>query len=159
MANDGSLDLDIDIVAMRREAEGEPVVEAPAVPREQSLSVTYTSPDGDVQKFELVSRVLDSKGRLIYDRVLSRMVAAVGVSWQFLAAETQLALRSRARLSAQLVDPPDWLLSACLADDDLLYSIAGALGVHEDRYFRRYPAPGSATAPKPRVVVDAVDAA
>lgn len=158
MADAADLDMDLDLAAMRRRAEEGPSTEAPPVGREQAIAVRYTSPDGESFQASLTSRVLDAKGKLIFDRMVGHMVAQRGVSWQYLAPVTQMEIAARARVVAQLVEPPEWVTTWAHVDNDLLFPLAGALEVHEARYFRRDSAQGPADAREPRVVVDSVDA-
>lgn len=162
MANVGDVDIELDLAAIRKAAEDGPVSSRPSepalVPREKSYSLKYTTPEGEKLRGSVTSRVLDAKGRRIYDRTLAHLAASIGTTWGFIAMETALAIRARARVVSQLVDPPAWVLAACEHDNDLLFRIADALEVHEAAYFRRDTQAGAAPAGEPRVVLDAIEA-
>ena len=101
--------------------------------REIEFGIEYDSPEGDVKKTKIRSKVLDGDGRLVKMRLMAQL--AGGVSVDTIGAE------ERYRLD---------VLSKCVAQIE----VHKVLMEHENRYFRRDDGAGDPDKRKPRISID-----
>ena len=118
-------------------------------PREITFTVAYDSPDGKDLSATLKSRVLDADGRMAKMRVVAQLTRGVDV--EQLSQEDHYRVDALARLSIQVIDPPDWVFNAAGMDLELLIKINTILLEHETRYFRGNARKGEADTLQERV--------
>lgn len=143
---------DLNLVELKKQSEGKTVdlkatisedkkqaeevvakVKKQFVDRELKFEVSYEADDG-LKKATLVSKILDSEGRLRQDKVLMRLCD--GYPYDDYPTETKTRFQCIARVVAQLKDAPDWVLEAAGSDLEFCYHLASRLVEHETRYFR-----------------------
>ena len=107
---------------------------------------------GQKKSCKLTSKVMDAGSRQKYDRLLATLSA--GLTFEQLPLETQNRYASLARIMAQSIDAPDWLLEACAEDLDFAYSLTMRLVEHEVRFFRNDSSNGENTERRPRFSID-----
>lgn len=122
------------------------------IPRIISIDVEYETPTGHKKSCKLTSKVMDSAARLKYEKILATL--ASGYIFEQLPVEIQNRYASLARIVAQTIDPPDWLLEVCGEDLDFAYSLTLQLLEHEKRFFRYSALASSETAPRPRFSIN-----
>jgi hypothetical protein len=103
-------------------------------PREITFELDYDAPDGTDYTSNLVSKVMDTDGRLAKARVVSSLTR--GLSSESLGQEDRFRIEALGRLSIQLIEPDEWVLNAAGEDIELLIHINNILLEHETRYFR-----------------------
>jgi len=102
--------------------------------REISFEVSYDAPDGTDYTSNLVSKVMDTDGRLAKARVVSSLTR--GLNPDSMGQEDRFRIEALARLSIQLIEPDEWVLTFTGQDVELLIHINNILLEHETRYFR-----------------------
>tara|TARA_Y100000592_G_scaffold30752_1_gene49038 strand:- start:8749 stop:9255 length:507 start_codon:yes stop_codon:yes gene_type:complete len=103
------------------------------VDRELKFEVSYESDEG-LKKTTLVSKILDSEGRLRQDKILMRLCD--GYAFDDYPTDTKTRFQCLARIVSQLKEPPEWVLEAVGMDMEFCYHLATRLVEHETRYFR-----------------------
>lgn len=103
-------------------------------PREINFELAYDGPDGKDYTATLMSRVMDSDGRLAKARVVSSLTR--GLNPDFLGQEDRFRVDALSRVSIQLIDPPTWVFDFTGQDLELLVHVNNILLEHETRYFR-----------------------
>lgn len=131
----------IDLLAMKKEAQGHTSVDFAIVPREREFDVRYTAPDGNDYATTLVSSIKTGDDRILVGQMASQM--ARGAVWVSLPPATQARIWALANIAVQLQEPPEWVLQWSQEDDSLLYGISRVLEVHESSYFRGHGEQGS----------------
>lgn len=107
---------------------------------------------GEKKSCKLTSKVMDAGARQKYDRLLASLSA--GLTFEQLPLETQNRYASLARIMAQSIDAPDWLLEACAEDLDFAYGLTMRLVEHEVRFFRNDSSNGENSEKRPRFSID-----
>ena len=133
----------LDLRALRSGAERapEPEPEVPLVPRDMTLRVTYTDPDG--KRYEgvgLRSRILVADERAMVSRIQTSLVVDFmhkPLPFEVLPPDIQLRTRALATIAVQLRDPPEWVSKWAGQDDALLFHLFAACEEHAARYFKR----------------------
>jgi len=95
---------------------------------------------------------MDADARTKYDRYIAAMSA--GFIFDSLPIETQNRYASLARIMAQCIDAPEWLLNACAEDLQFAFNLTLQLLEHEKRFFRLNSLDSSETAQKPRFSIN-----
>ena len=121
-------------------------------PRVVVLDIEYEL-QGEKKSCKLTSKIMDASARQKYDRLLASLSA--GLTFNQLPQETQNRYTALARIMAQCIDAPDWLLEACAEDLDFAYSLTVRLVEHESKFFRYIADNGEQTAPRPRFSIGA----
>ena len=91
---------------------------------------------------------MDADGRTKYDRYIAAMSS--GFIFDSLPIETQNRYAALARIMAQCIDAPEWLINACAEDLDFSFNLTLKLLEHEKRFFRLNSLDSSETTQKPR---------
>lgn len=112
-----------------------PKIEQKLTPRNLDIVVEYDAPDGKTYKDTLVSSIVDSQGRMLMTRVVSRLSS--GMVFDELPFVERLRISALARATAQIKDPPEWFEKWVAEDDDLLFYLNEKLMEHETNFFRR----------------------
>lgn len=120
--------------------------------REIEFGIEYDSPEGDVKKTKIRSKVLDGDGRLVKMRLMAQL--AGGVSVDTIGAEERYRLDVLSKCVAQIQDPAQWVLDAMSEDNEFLIEVHKVLMEHENRYFRRDDGAGDPDKRKPRISID-----
>jgi hypothetical protein len=120
-------------------------------PRVVVFDVEYEL-QGEKKSCKLTSKVMDAGARQKYDRLLATLSA--GLTFEQLPLETQNRYASLARIMAQSIDAPDWLLEACAEDLDFAYGLTMRLVEHEVRFFRNDSTNGENSERRPRFSID-----
>jgi hypothetical protein len=121
-------------------------------PRIISLDIEYETPTGQKKSCKLTSKVMDSAARMKYEKILATL--ASGYVFEQLPVEIQNRYAALARIVAQTIDTPDWLLEVCGEDLDFAYSLTLQLLEHEKRFFRYTALASAETAPRPRFSIN-----
>ena len=132
----------IDLLALKKEAQGQNSTEPGIVPREQEFDVRYHAPDGETHASTLISEIKSGDGRVLVGQLAAQM--ARGAIWVSLPPATQARVWALANITIQLQEPPEWVLRWCQEDDSLLYGVSRVLEVHESDYFRGHGESGEA---------------
>ena len=103
-------------------------------PRVVSFSIEYDSPTGETYQDTLKSKVMDGEARLIKNRVFSQLVR--GTTLESLPLDERLRLEAIARVTAQVVNPPEWFNEWCVQDVDLLKGVNDLLLDHERMFLQ-----------------------
>lgn len=103
------------------------------IPREISVNLKYTAPDGQMYECNLISRIPDGDERMIIDR---RVASLSGVSWNTLSEYARARCEGLALISVQARNIPDWLNEWVTQDDTLLFNVKGVCERHALVYFR-----------------------
>ncbi len=103
-------------------------------PRIISIDTEYVFNDGSVKQCKLTSKVMDNEARLKYDRVLAALSS--GLVFDNLPLEVQNRYAAIARIMAQCIDAPNWVLEVCGEDIEFAYGLTLQLLEHEKRFFR-----------------------
>ena len=126
------------------------------IERKIKFPVKYEDLDsGRELKTVLVSKVMDSDGRLKYDQVL--MTLAGGHPFDDFPQAQKTRFHCIARIISQTEDLDQWVLEKAGEDLDFCYTIASKLVEHENRYFRYYNTKSSTEETKSRFSVDFPD--
>lgn len=125
---------------LKQEAQEElskesPKIEQKLTPRNLDIVIEYDAPDGKTYKDTLVSSIVDSQGRMLMTRIVSRL--ASGMVFDDLPYIEKLRISALARATAQVKDPPEWFEKWVAEDDDLLFYLNEKLVEHETNFFRR----------------------
>jgi|LakMenE18May11ns_1017448.scaffolds.fasta_scaffold9799970_2 hypothetical protein len=120
-------------------------------PRVIVFDIEYTL-QGENKSCKLTSKVMDASARQKYDRLLATLSA--GLTFEHLPLETQNRYASLARIMAQTIDAPDWLLEASAEDLDFAYGLTMRLVEHEVRFFRNNSSNGESAEKRPRFSID-----
>jgi len=107
---------------------------------------------GEKKSCKLTSKIMDASSRQKYDRLLATLSA--GLTFEHLPIETQNRYVSLARIMAQTIDTPDWVLEACAEDLEFAYGLTMRLVEHEVRFFRNNSTDGENTEKRPRFSID-----
>jgi len=126
------------------------------VPREITLNVRYTAPDGQVYDEPIRSRVLSGEERLLVER---RSALLAGAPWDHLSEYARARITALALVSVQLRDIPDWLNQWLSEDDDLLFTLRGEVERHSSAWFLGAMGEGGADKSASRVSCDSSDSA
>lgn len=118
------------------------------IPREVTLNVKYTAPDGTKYHELLCSRIPDGDGRALIDR---RSALLAGVPWSQLSEYAQARFLALATISVHFVRIPDWVNVWAQEDDDLLFSLREEVERHTLAWFRSGVGADSEGAPISRV--------
>lgn len=102
------------------------------VPREITLTIKYTAPDGQTYHEPIRSRVLSGEERLLVER---RTALLAGAPWDQLSEYARARITALALVSVQLRDIPDWLNQWLAEDDDLLFTLRGEVERHSSAWF------------------------
>jgi hypothetical protein len=121
-------------------------------PRIVVLDIDYEYPNGSKKSCKLTSKVMDNQARLKYEKIIATL--SHGFIFEQLPTEMQNRYASLARIMAQTIDTPDWLLEVCGEDLDFAYSLTLQLLEHEKRFIRFTAIGSQETAPKPRFHID-----
>jgi|11BtaG_2_1085332.scaffolds.fasta_scaffold00195_4 hypothetical protein len=116
--------------------------------RKKELPLEYILDDGSIKKTKLISKVMDSKARLEYERVLSAL--SDGVYFDRLPYETKNRHLCIARIVCQLDTPPSWVLEAAGEDLEFCFELGGRLLQHEGAFFRNNNTESDEHESKPR---------
>lgn len=118
-----------------RTLDAETAVSAPRalIPREITLNVSYSAPDGERYHSALVCRVPDGEGRALIDR---RSAILAGVPWGNLSEYAQIRFSALALLSVHLIDLPDWVNQWIQEDDEFLFTLREEVERHSLAWFR-----------------------
>lgn len=127
------------------------------VPRERQIEIVYRAPGGQVLRATITSCIKGGKARLAVGRMVAGLLQ--GAAWESVPPYIRSRAEHLANFMFQVHEPPGWVVSAIEEDDELLFSIGEALGVHEAEYFRGHDPAGGEDPAKPRVVVRALDVA
>lgn len=122
------------------------------IPRVVVLDIEYEL-HGDKKSCKLTSKVMDAQARQKYDRLLASL--STGMTFNQLPFETQNRYTSLARIMAQCIDAPDWLLEACAEDLEFAYGLTVRLVEHEVKFFRNHSGNGNEAEAKPRFQIGA----
>jgi hypothetical protein len=151
-------DKPLDLQAMRKQAEQAMSNKPPQdgakdlIPREIPLQVTYTEPGtGNVLRATLISRIMTGEERRLVSHLEVGLAAPLNVS--ALSVPAQNRNHAQAVCTAQLREPPGWVLKYIAEDDALLFSIFGALEGHNNRYFFRDGGTGEGDTPSQQLAV------
>ena len=125
--------------------------ESKFTPRVIVFDVEYEL-QGQKKSCKLTSKIMDAGTRQKYDRLLATLSA--GLTFEQLPLETQNRYASLARIMAQSIDAPDWLLEACAEDLDFAYGLTMRLVEHEVRFFRNNTSNGEGTEKRPRFSIN-----
>jgi len=117
-------------------------------PRVKEFPLEYMLDDGTIKKCKLISKVMNSKSRLEYERVLSAL--SDGVYFDRLPYETKNRHLCVARIVCQLDAPPSWVLEAAGEDLEFCFELGGRLLQHEGAFFRNNSPEDEETESKPR---------
>jgi hypothetical protein len=117
-------------------------------PRKKEIPLEYLLDDGSIKKCKLISKVMDSKARLEYERVLSAL--SDGVYFDRLPYETKNRHLCIARIVCQLDTPPSWVLEAAGEDLEFCFELGGRLLQHEGAFFRNSDTQDEGAESKPR---------
>ena len=120
-------------------------------PRIISFNVEYEL-QGQIKNCKLTSKIMDAEGRTKYDRYIAAMSS--GFVFDSLPIEVQNRYAALARIMAQCIDAPDWLINACAEDLDFSFNLTLKLLEHEKRFFRLNSLDSSETAQKPRFSIN-----
>jgi hypothetical protein len=105
------------------------------IKRTISFPIDYNDADKDKTLNEMLkSKVMDSKSRLQYDKIL--MSLAGGYQFENYPQLQKTRFQCIARIICQLVEPAEWVLEKAGEDLDFCYALASNLVEHENRYFR-----------------------
>lgn len=116
--------------------------------RSKEIPLEYMLDDGNIKKTKLISKVMDSKARLEYERVLSAL--SDGVYFDRLPYETKNRHLCIARIICQLDTPPNWVLEAAGEDLEFCFELGGRLLSHEAAFFRNGNTEDEGAESKPR---------
>lgn len=125
--------------------------ESKFTPRVIVFDVEYEL-QGQKKSCKLTSKIMDAGTRQKYDRLLATLSA--GLTFEQLPLETQNRYASLARIMAQSIDAPDWLLEACAEDLDFAYGLTMRLVEHEVRFFRNNTSNGEGAEKRPRFSIN-----
>lgn len=120
------------------------------IPREITLNVSYSAPDGEQYHSALVCRVPDGEGRALVDR---RSAILAGVPWQNLSEYAQIRFMALALVSVHLIDLPDWVNQWIQEDDEFLFTLREEVERHSLAWFRAGLGEGGADTEAPRVSI------
>lgn len=126
------------------------------VPREITLNIRYTAPDGVQYQEPIRSRVLSGEERLLVER---RTALLAGAPWDHLSEYARVRISALALVSVQLRDIPDWLNQWLTEDDDLLFTLRGEVERHSSAWFLSAMGEGDADAKASRVSCASSDSA
>ena len=116
--------------------------------RVKEMPLEYMLDDGSIKKCKLISKVMDSRARLEYERVLSTL--SDGVYFDRLPYETKNRHLCIARIVCQLDNPPNWVLEAAGEDLEFCFELGGRLLQHEGAFFRNNSPEDEESESKPR---------
>ena len=122
------------------------------IPREITLTLSYSSPTGEQFESVVRSRVPDGDGRMQIDR---RTAVLAGVPWGQLSEYAQLRIIALATVSVHLVDIPDWVNTWVQEDDDLLFTLRTEVENHSYAWFRPNMGESADDTSKKRISVSA----
>lgn len=122
------------------------------IPREISLTLSYSSPTGEQFESVVRSRVPDGDGRMQIDR---RTAVLAGVPWSQLSEYAQLRIIALATLSVHLVNIPDWVNTWVQEDDELLFTLRTEVENHSYAWFRSNMGESADDTSKKRISVSA----
>jgi len=116
--------------------------------RTKEFPLEYILDSGEVKKVKIISKVMDSKARLEYERVLTAL--ADGVYFDNLPLEVKNRHLCIARIICQLDNPPNWLLEIAGEDLEFCFELGGRLLQHEGAFFRNNNTSDEKNESKPR---------
>jgi len=116
--------------------------------RSKEIPLEYVLDNGEIKKVKIVSKVMDSKARLEYERVLTAL--ADGVYFDNLPLEVKNRHLCIARIICQLDNPPNWLLEVAGEDLEFCFELGGRLLQHEGDFFRNNNTKNEGEESKPR---------
>ena len=123
----------MDLRNLNNETETNETNEVQLIPREITLTLSYTTPTGERYDSAVRSRIPDGDGRMMIDR---RVAILAGVPWSQLSEYAQARITALATVSVYLVDMPDWVNQWIQEDDDLLFTLRGEVESHALAWFR-----------------------
>jgi hypothetical protein len=118
-----------------QEAVNPSPVQEKLVPREETIFIKYTDPDGVIHEAAIVSRIMTGQDKTLCD--LTAVNLAGGHKIDNLPSAVQMRYVAMARLEVQLRPCPNWLSKWASEDDVLLLRVFEKLEAHNLRYFRR----------------------
>ena len=99
-----------------------------------AFDVEYTSPEGDLQRAQLKSEILDHSGRSVKTRILMSLLD--GIAFDNLPRGDRLRIDALSKVLAMLQDPPQWVTDALGEDDEFLDGVAKECARHEFFFFQ-----------------------
>jgi len=107
----------------------------PLMPRELSINIKYTDPNGHLHSDTVTSRIMTGQDKTLCD--LTAMTLMGNQRIDNLPTVLQMRYLALARLEVQLRPCPEWLSTWASEDDVLLMRLFDHLEAHHLRYFRR----------------------